>query len=72
MLATAEIAVERRAHLGLARIGVRLEQGRSRHQHAGYAVTALHRLLGDEGALQRMRALVRKAMDEGAMGSAPR
>ena len=64
--AAAQVAVERVAHLGLAGVGIALEQRGGGDQDAGDAVAALHGLLGDEGALQRMRPLGRaEAFDRG-------
>src|SRR5436305_1131186 len=53
--AAAEIAVERYLDLGARRRRVSLQQYRGAHQNARHAIPALHRLFGDEGALQRMR-----------------
>ena len=62
--APTEVAVERRAHVRVARIGIAPQQGGGRDQDAGQAVAALARLLGDEGPLQRMRPLRRaEALD---------
>src|SRR5262245_20482963 len=55
--AAAEVAVERRLHLVAGRRGILPQQRRRAHQDAGNAVAALHRLLGDEGLLERMRPL---------------
>src|SRR3954471_14062064 len=52
--AAAQIAVQRRANLAVARMRVLLQQRGGADQDAGDAVAALHRLSGDEGGLQRM------------------
>src|ERR1700679_1232423 len=54
--ATTQIAVERDPHIHIGRIGIPLQQRGGAHQDAGDAIAALQRLLGDEGALQRMRS----------------
>ncbi|EEF26439.1 conserved hypothetical protein, partial [Ricinus communis] len=51
--ATAFLPGQRGAHRALVGVRVRLQQCPGRHQHAAGTVTALRRLLGDEGLLQR-------------------
>src|SRR4051794_23396399 len=52
--AAAEITDERLAHLGFARMRRTVEQRFGGHDHAAGAIAALHRLLFNEGSLQRM------------------
>src|SRR4029079_1681741 len=58
--ATAQVAVECRADVRLARLLVALQERGSAHDHSVCAVAALRDLLIDEGGLQRMR-LFRRA-----------
>src|ERR1700730_4244739 len=55
--AAAQIAGKCQPDLGLAWLLVAVEQRFGQHDHAGDAVAALHRLLRDEGGLQRVRPL---------------
>src|SRR5918999_2754685 len=55
--ATAEISGQRFLDLRFGRLLVPGEEGRRFHDHAVDAVTALHRLFLNEGALNRMRVL---------------
>ena len=55
--ATAEMALERVADLGIGRSGVLRQQRRRRDDHPARAVAALERLLGDERGLHRVRLL---------------
>src|SRR5262249_49970989 len=57
--AAAEVSVQRRADLGLARPRLLLQQCRRRHDHAADAVTALGGLLGEERLLEGMETLAR-------------
>ena len=55
--ATTQIAVERRAYIGLGRPRIPFQQGRRAYQNPAHAIAALHGLLSYEGALQRVRVL---------------
>src|SRR5438128_1017294 len=55
--AAAQIAGKSQPDLGLARLLDAVEQRFGQHDHAGDAVAALRRLLGDESGLQRVRVL---------------
>src|SRR5262245_3693150 len=67
--ATAEIVLKGIAHIVLGRSRFGVEQRLGRHDHAIDAVTALRRLLADEGALKRMRLVDRaQAFDRGDRG----
>src|SRR5687767_6758451 len=55
--AAAQVGCERLPDLILTRVPVRCEQRGGLHDHAVDAVAALHRLLLDEGLLQRVRPL---------------
>src|SRR5262249_8950197 len=71
--AAAQVAVQAGPAVLLARVRIAVEQRLGGHDHAVDAVTALSRLLGDEGALQRMRFLDRtQAFDRGDGGIAER
>src|SRR5271169_722670 len=62
--ASAKIAVERGPYVLGCRIWILLQQRSRAHQDAGDAITALQRLLVDEGALQRVGPLrISEALD---------
>ena len=63
--APAQIPGERILDVGLARLAVSGKEGGRLHDHAVDAVAALHRLLLDEGALQRLRIFQRAQAFEG-------
>src|ERR1700733_3835513 len=64
--AAAEVTVERGLDLRAGWIRISLQQRGGAHQDSGYAIAALQRLLGDKGALKRVRILLAaKAFDGG-------
>src|ERR1700722_955385 len=64
--AAAQVTVERGLDLRAGWIGISLQQRCGAHQDSGQAIAALQRLLGDKGALKRMRVLLAaKAFDGG-------
>jgi hypothetical protein len=63
--APAQIPGERILDVGLARLAVFSKEGGRLHDHAVDAVAALHGLLLDEGALQRVQIFRRAQALEG-------
>src|SRR5512143_3514883 len=57
--AAAQVAGKRRANFGVAWLGVGINQGFCRNDDTARAIPALRRLLGNEGALQRVWMLER-------------
>ena len=64
--AAAEIALERLLYVVVARLRILFQERRSRHDHAIRAVSALRRLLVDEGLLERVeRVGLAEALERG-------
>ena len=63
--AAAQIELELGPDLRIGRFGIPLQQGLGAHHHAGDAISALRRLLLDEGALDRRRRLDRPEAFQG-------
>src|SRR5579883_337821 len=63
---------DRRVDLGIARLGIGLEERGDGHDHAGLAIAALRHLPREPGALHGMAAILRQAFDGGDLGVAHR
>src|SRR5690606_18029604 len=61
--AATDVADHRRIDFSVGRLRRHLEQGQRRHDLSGLAVTALHDIVFDPGALQRMRAVAAETLD---------